>query len=309
MKVLVPSAYRVMISGHDIVDYDPTKLIPAEHYDAEVLVVRGNSPANLQDAAAHLPTLRLVQTLSAGADAVLSAGFEGAVVSCGRSLHDHTVSEHTLAMVLALVRAFPELAQAQRERHWDVSFRERQAAPHTAQRFTLRGAHVVIWGFGSIAAALAPLLEALGARVTGIATSAGLRYGFEVVGVDAIGEWLPKADVLISLLPKATATESLVGTAVFELLPEHAIFVNVGRGATVDEAALRFALETGEIRAAAIDVARVEPLPADDPLWGVRNLLITPHIAGGRPHGAGDLLQENLDALARGEPLRNVVRR
>jgi phosphoglycerate dehydrogenase-like enzyme len=83
--------------------------------------------------------------------------------------------------------------------------------------------------------------------------------------------------------------------------------VNVGRGDAVNEPALMDALRGGRIAGAALDVTRVEPLPADSPLWDTPNLIITPHAAGGRPLGATDLLAENLENLLAGRPLRNVV--
>ena len=86
------------------------------------------------------------------------------------------------------------------------------------------------------------------------------------------------------------------------------MFVNVGRGATVDEGALIAALESGQLRAAAIDVAKSEPLPASDPLWEAPNLLITPHIAGNRPVGAARLVDDNVTRLLAGDGLVNQVR-
>jgi phosphoglycerate dehydrogenase-like enzyme len=310
MKVLVPSSIRLDLPGHDVVAFDATAPIPAEHRDAEVLVEWVMPAERLAEAAHDLTALRLVQTLSAGPDAIAAAGFDdGVVLASGRSLHDATVTEHALAMLLALVRDLPRLARAQADGTWDDAFRDDQAAEATADRYTLDGAHVAIWGFGSIAQRLAPLLEALGARVTGIARSSGERHGTPVVAADLLPELLPRVDVLVSILPATAATDRVVDAGVLAALPEHALFVNVGRGAVVDEDALRNALERRTLRAAAIDVTRVEPLPAGDPLWSTPNLLITPHVAGGRPRGASALVQQNLDALAAGEPVRNRVER
>jgi phosphoglycerate dehydrogenase-like enzyme len=309
VKVLVPATFPMSGLPHEVVEYDPQALIPAEHSDAEVLVVRGNSSSNLRDASERLRGLRLVQSFAAGTDPVEAAGFTHVIISSGRSLHDRTVSEHVLALMLALYRGLPSLSRAQSEGRWDEEHRRAQADPITARRFTLHDSHVVIWGFGSIAAALAPLLEALGARITGVASEPGERFGRRVVGASSIDDVLPAADALVSLLPHTVSTEGLIDARVFDALPDHAIFVNAGRGATVDETALRSALERGTLRAAALDVTRTEPLPADDPLWRSPNLIITPHVAGGRPQGAEALLRENLAALAAGTPLRNVVNR
>jgi len=83
----------------------------------------------------------------------------------------------------------------------------------------------------------------------------------------------------------------------------------VGRGSTVDEDALLAALREGRIAGAALDVTAAEPLPADSPLWDAPNLIITPHVAGGRPLGVGELTSRNLRKLLAGEPLDNAVAR
>ena len=109
--------------------------------------------------------------------------------------------------------------------------------------------------------------------------------------------------MLICILPASESTEKVIGADVFAALPEHAIVVNVGRGTTLDQEALRSALEDGAIGAAALDVTDPEPLPADDPLWDAPRLLITPHGAGGRPVGASERIAENLRRLDAGEEL------
>jgi phosphoglycerate dehydrogenase-like enzyme len=168
---------------------------------------------------------------------------------------------------------------------------------------------VVIWGFGGIAATLAPHLAALGASVTGVARRAGERHGFPVVTADALPEVLPRSDVLINILPATAETEHSVDARVLALLPPHAWVVNVGRGATLDEAALLEAIRSNRLGGAALDVFETEPLPAESGLWDEPNVIITPHAAGGRPIGAAARIAENLAALREGRPLRHVVTR
>ncbi|WP_265522142.1 phosphoglycerate dehydrogenase [Oerskovia flava] len=313
MKILVPRTFPLdldLMPEDEVAAYDVSAPFADDDADAEVLVVWGNTPENLADAAARLTRLRWVQTLAAGPDAVLGAGFGPQVlVTSGRSLHDATVTEHTLALVLAAVRRLDLLGAAQRERRWDTTLNRAQADPTTAQRYTLAGAHVVIWGFGSIAGRLAPLLSALGARVTGVANSAGERHGVPVVTRTDLPAVLADADLLVSLLPALPSTRHALDAEVIGLLPSHAWFVNVGRGATVDETALGDALRDGRLGGAALDVTETEPLPADSPLWDAPNLVLTPHVAGNRPRGAAALVNDNLAALRSGRELRNVVPR
>ena len=159
----------------------------------------------------------------------------------------------------------------------------------------------------ALAAAVAPLLAALGARVTGIAQSGGTRHGFPVVTADDLPTLLPSADLLINILPALESTSRIVDAAVLALLPAHAWLINVGRGSTVDEAALLTALRDGRLAGAALDVFETEPLPPGSGLWDEPNVLITPHAAGGRPLGAADRIRSNYEALLAGRPLSHVV--
>lgn len=309
MKVLIPNSLELPLTADvEVVVYDTSSAIPDEHRDAEMLVVWGNSASWLREAAGSLPRLRLVQALASGADAVLNAGFDPDVrISSGRSLHDGPVAEHALALILAAVRRLDRLRDAQREHRWDDGFNREQADAATRAHHTLDGARVTIWGFGSIASTLAPLLAALGARVEGIARTAGTRSGFTVHADADAPALLAETDVLVSILPATDATADLFDAEVFGALKPGAAFVNVGRGATVDEAALIEALGSGQLRAAAIDVTKTEPLPVSDPLWDAPNLLLTPHVAGNRPLGAAGLVDENIARLRAGDDLINQV--
>jgi phosphoglycerate dehydrogenase-like enzyme len=311
MKVLLPG--NVDLSDLDLpegVVYAVDQPIPEEHVDAEVLVAWGNPESQLRDAAARLKRLRWVQTLAAGPDVVLAAGFAPEVlVTSGRGLHDRTVAEHTLALVLAAARRLNLMARAQIGHRWAGELGGNQPLHDNGNFRTVRDAHIVIWGFGSIAAAVAPLLTALGARVTGVARTPGARHGVEVVTEAEFPSLLPTADVLISILPATPATRHAFNASVAALLPRHAWLINVGRGATVDEAALLQAVRAGELGGAALDVTEVEPLPPSSPLWDEPNIIISPHAAGGRPLGAPALILENLAALREGRPLRNLVAR
>jgi phosphoglycerate dehydrogenase-like enzyme len=307
MKLLLPDSVELSLklpSGVTADRYAVDGPIP----DGDALVVWGNPADRLREAAARRTGLRWVQTLAAGPDAVLEAGFgPDVLITSGTGLHDRTVAEHTLALVLSAARRLDVLTRAQIGHRWATELGGRQPVDDPAAFRTLRDAHVVIWGFGGIAATLAPYLSALGARVTGVARSSGTRHGFPVVTADDLPAVLPTADVLIDILPATADTAGVVDAGVLALLPAHAWLVNVGRGTTVDEPALLAALRAGRLGGAALDVFATEPLPPGSPLWDEPNVIITPHAAGGRPIGAAALIEENLDALLAGRPLRNVV--
>ncbi|WP_030442199.1 phosphoglycerate dehydrogenase [Actinoplanes subtropicus] len=312
MKVLLPDsvdlAELTLPPGVSSLVYAVDSPLPEEHTDAEVLVVWGNPPAQLRDAAARLKRLRWVQTLAAGPDAVLAAGFAPEVpVTSGRGLHDRTVAEHTLALLLAAARRVNLMTRAQIGRRWADELGGNQPLKDPDHFRTLREAHVVVWGFGSIAAVTAPLLTAFGARVTGVARAGGTRHGYPVVTEAEFPSLLPTADALVMILPALPATRHAFNASVAALLPRHAWVVNVGRGATLDEPALLDAVRSGRLGGAALDVTETEPLPPSSPLWDEPNIIISPHAAGGRPLGAPELIRSNLEAFLAGRPLRNVV--
>ncbi len=278
--------------------------IPPEQADAQALVVWGASRAHLASAAVSMPNLRLVQSLSAGVDGILAAGFGPQVaVAAGIGLHSVTVAEHTVALLLALVRRIPDCLAAQARHEWSRELGGLQPLRPEGRITTLLDARITIWGFGSIGQTLAPILAGLGARVTGVARSAGERAGFPVVADDALPAMLPETDVLIDILPATESTAGAIGAAVLAALPRHALVVNVGRGATLDQEALADALTSGAIGGAALDVTTPEPLPADSFLWDLPNLIITPHAGGGRPVGADERITQNLTALETGGDL------
>jgi phosphoglycerate dehydrogenase-like enzyme len=312
MKLLLPDSIDLDLDlpdGVQVIRYAIERPIPAGHTDAEVLVVWGNPAGQLRDAAARMTHLRWVQTLAAGPDAVLQAGFApDVIVTAGGGLHDLTVTEHALALTLAAARRLNLLVRAQVGHRWAGELGGLQPIREADSFRTLRDAHVVVWGFGGIAATLAPHLAALGAHVTGVARSAGERHGFPVVAAADLAGVLPRADVLIMILPATPDTGHALNAEVLALLPPHAWLVNVGRGSTVDESAVLAAIRAGRLGGAALDVFETEPLPPDSGLWDEPNVIITPHAAGGRPIGAPALIADNLAALRAGRPLRHVVR-
>ena len=313
MKLLLPDSVPLdpaLPEEVEAVRYDAAAPVPEEHLDAEALVVWGSSTGDLSAVAGRMPRLRWIQTLAAGPDVVLGAGFpDDVLVTSGAGLHDRPVTEHALALVLALLRRLPAAVAAQAEHRWADELGGLQPLHPDGAVTTLLDARVLVWGFGSIGQTLAPLLQALGAQVRGVGRSAGERAGFPVVAEDQLDAELRRTDVLVMVLPSTPATDGALDAGRLAALPRHALVVNVGRGSTVDEPALVDALTGGRIAGAALDVTGVEPLPADSPLWDAPGLLLTPHAAGGRPVGADELVSANLAALLAGRELRNVVER
>jgi phosphoglycerate dehydrogenase-like enzyme len=229
-------------------------------------------------------------------------------ITNGRGTSADTIAEHVLTVVLALFRRL-RVAHTRQAQH--VWAQDEIASPPGSR--TIAGSRVLIVGLGSIGAAAATRLRALGATVTGIRRR---RDAAPVPGVEsvhppeALHQLLPDADVVVLAAPQTMTTQGLIGEAELARMKRDAVLVNVSRGSLIDEDALMRALRSGALAAAALDVFREEPLGPDDPLWDVPNLLITPHVSGFRPDhwdAAVALFVENRRRFADGQPLLNVV--
>lgn len=315
MKLLYPTSLAINPSllegfpGLTLHPYDVSAPVPSEHSDAEILVTWANSPTNLRDAVTKLPSLKWIQSLAAGPNDVLNAGFDTSkvTVTTGSGLHDRTVAEHTLGLLLNAARRFYEMRDYQLQGKWPGHLGGPQPDRPKGKFTTLRDANITIWGFGNIAKTVTPYLTALGANVKGLARTPGVRDGIEVFGEDKIPELFGQTDALVMILPGSEATRHALNAERIKLLPKHAWVVNVGRGTSVDEDALVDALEEGRLGGAALDVFETEPLPGESRLWKAPNVIVSPHAAGGRPQGAEALIEENLRRFLAGQKLKNVI--
>ena len=170
---------------------------------------------------------------------------------------------------------------------------------------------VGVLGLGALGGASAAALRELGFPVWGWSRSPRLIPGITCHhGVEGLANVLRAAQILVTLLPLTRATENLLDARRLALLPPGAVIINPGRGALIDDDALLAALDSGALGHATLDVFRTEPLPPDHPFWAHPKVTVTPHIAGGtRPETAADVIAENLQRLAGGQPLLHLVER
>jgi len=248
---------------------DGVQLVAEPGPEVEFVIVNFDIANRLPGLFEELPGLRVVQSLSAGVDWLVPMVPAGVVVCRAVGVHDIPVAEWVVASILAMQRRFPEFIEYQRRAEWNRSPGE------DGKIDDIDGHTVLVVGYGSIGSALAARLAAFGARVIGVARNA--RDG--VQPVSDLPKLLPLADEVVNLLPLTPETEKFVDAAFLARMKPGALFVNAGRGKTVDTDALLDALRVGRIRVA-LDVTDPEPLPDGHPLWNAPNLLITPHIAG-----------------------------
>lgn len=217
-----------------------------------------------------------------------------------RGVFTDCVAETCLGGVLAFNRGIKRLSERQLAHSWEKD------AIRTQLR-TLRGSKVLVLGTGSIGRQFGTLARALGADVT--------FYGrkcppADICGTRALDSALPQMDVVAAFLPDTPETRDLFGGGRIGLLKNEAIFVSAGRGTLVDEVALLAALDAGQLRAAVLDVTRVEPLPLTSALWSNDKVLLTQHTAGGHreeqriavAHFGG-----NIERFKSGQQLANTV--
>lgn len=289
--------------------YDVQANIPDEHTDAEIMITWDNASQMLKDAASRLTKIKWIQSFAAGPNELMTAGFDPRkiTITTGSGCHDETVAEHALGLLLLAARRFDEMLDYQRRAEWPGHLGgPRLDKPHN--RFTtLNGANVLIWGFGNIAKRLTPSLRVLGASVRGVARSAGVRDGVEVIDDAGLDKALGETDALVMILPGQNSTHKALNAARIKQLPAHAWVVNVGRGSTVDEDALVDALNGDRLGGAALDVFVTEPLPSSSSLWQAKNCIVSPHAAGGRPRGVERLVEQNVRRFLAGQELINVL--
>ena len=247
--------------------------------------------------------LRLIQTLESGVEWLLPSIPPGVVLCNSRGSHDAAVAEWVAGVILLMQRRLLEHFEAQRRAEWRDIVSARGWQPPFAG--DLQGASVLIVGYGSIGRAVEERLHPFEVDIQRVAQHA--RPG--VSAPSALGQLVPRADIVILLLPLTSATSGLFDSELIGAMKPGALLVNAGRGRVVDKAALIEALVDGRLRAA-LDVTDPEPLQADDPLWSAPNLLLTPHMAGDTPRRfrrSWQFVGEQVARHCAGLPLENVV--
>ncbi|MFD1672227.1 NAD(P)-dependent oxidoreductase [Agrilactobacillus yilanensis] len=218
--------------------------------------------------------LQWIQSLSAGVD---SLPFEALaakhiLVTTASGTHENSIAQNVLGYLLYFERGLQQAIQAQAQRHYGID---------TTKVSNLDDKTILIFGTGHVGQKIAQIAAAFGMHVLGVSHSGRPKAGFETIATDQDYQpLLAKADYLVNIMPLTAETTHFFDKAFFDQLTTQPLFVNVGRGPSVDETALISALDKVQIKAAALDVFETEPLPLESPLWNYPNVLITPHTSG-----------------------------
>ena len=241
---------------------------------------------------------------SAGIDRLLPlTDFDPAmVITHTPGISAGVMADYVICAMLMLTWDIPRILQNQRERRWERWPLER-----------VEGKTVAIIGLGNVGRALVGRARAMGMRVVGVRRSPASEPGVDrVVGPGQLIEVLGEADYVVLAVALTRETRGMIGPSELAAMKRTAYLINVSRGAVVREQALIEALNKGDIAGAALDVMEQEPLPAESPLWGLKNVILSPHISGwSKDHGerSRQVFLANLERYLTGQPLLHVVDR
>lgn len=306
-----PSLFHYLPEGVDI-----TRIGKGLNGDLDLdMWVLPLTPKRAADARAHIRSVHVVQSQYAGVDAYLSLIPQGATLCDAQGVHDLPVAEWILTAILASLKYIPFYVRMQTSGDWSqrIGAESLYMAMHPGEQLKippaledeLGGKTVLIVGYGSIGRATEQLLQPFGVDMLRI----GRRRHEGVEPAERLDDLLPKADIVVLLVPLTEQTRGFMDSRRLGLMKRGALLVNAARGPVVQTDALVHVLREGRIQAA-VDVTDPEPLPVGHPLWNSPNVLITPHIGGSSPGMMNRVMRLVGDQCRRymaGEPLVHVV--
>jgi phosphoglycerate dehydrogenase-like enzyme len=326
-------------------NFKPVQLAQLDEFDEhiELVVERARTAAEVASALMNYPATEVLYTINAphrwsplwntrwiqihyaGADHIKFDSIpEGVTITTASGVNSTAVAEHVLALMLALRKQIPRMLELQREKSWQ----DLKTRWDTFSRPLLRGETMGILGYGAIGRAVARFAKALGMNVLAYKRDPTRTHdpGFclpatgdpdgsipdAFYGHEEFCELLGTSDVVVNTLPGTPETEKMIGEQAFAAMKSSTTFISVGRGKTVDQAALTEALATSRISAAGLDVFEEEPLPPTSALWHFDNVIISPHVGGlfsRYDDVAMNLFKDNLQRYINRQPLLNIIDR
>ena len=241
-----------------------------------------------------MPNLKVLQVPNAGYDDALEFLRPGITLCNGRGIHDDSTAELAVGLTIASLRGFATFVRDQDKGEWVNKNYD-----------SINDRKIGIVGFGSIGTTIARMLSGFSVEIVAF-TQSGRDNTIAITDLD---KHLPSLDVVILILPLTKESKHLFDARRLALMKDGALLVNVARGPIVDTDALVKELNSGRITAG-LDVTDPEPLPKGHPLWSAKGVLISPHVGGNSSafeKRARRLIESQLDLLAQGKPLNNVI--
>ena len=241
-----------------------------------------------------MPNLKVLQVPNAGYDDAMEFLRPGITLCNGRGIHDDSTAELAVGLTIACLRGFATFVRDQDKGEWVNKNYD-----------SINDRKIGIVGFGSIGSTIARMLSGFSVEIVAF-TQSGRDNTIAITDLD---KHLPSLDVVILILPLTKESKHLFDARRLALMKDGALLVNVARGPIVDTDALVKELNSGRITAG-LDVTDPEPLPKGHPLWSAKGVLISPHVGGNSSafdKRARRLIESQLDLLAQGKPLNNVI--
>lgn len=291
-------------AGAEVHFFTSDKDIPQSDYDADIIY--GFAPQVVK----VNKNLKWLCVPWAGVDSLMKPGYfanEDCLLTNGAGSYGVSIAEHMIAVSLVLLRRLNEFFDETRAGFWG-SMRNQKS---------LKDCRITVLGTGDIGTTFAKRARAFEpASLVGVCRSGKAASDIydKVLPVSRLDEIIPQTDLLAMSLPATPETTNIITRARIELLPQGAYIINVGRGNAIDEEALAEHLTNGHLGGAGLDVFQKEPLPKDSPLWHLKNLVITPHMAGNLTIAYTkdknvDMFIEDLRNFTAGKPLHYLVDR
>ena len=288
--------------GHKVYFYTAEEEIPQSNYDADIIY--GFAPSIVKTS----KSLKWLCVPWAGVDSLMVPGYfanEECLLTNAAGAYGVSIAEHMIAVSLVMLRRLNEFMEETRSGQW----------LYPREQKSLKDCRITVLGTGDIGTTFAKRARAFEpASITGVCRSGknSEQVYDKILPVSRLDEVLPETDLLAMSLPATPETRNILSRERIALMPKGSYIVNVGRGSAIDEDALADALESGHIAGAALDVFQTEPLPSDNRLWKIKNLLITPHVAGNMtlPYTRDrnvEMFLEDLKNFTEGKPLHFLV--
>ncbi len=307
MKLLVYPALKDE-ERQQLADVDPSvDLVNARSEDealAEIVDAEAMYGHITPEMLARAEKLRWLQTPIAGLENYMFPKLAESELTMSNmaGIYNDQIADHTMTYILMFARGFHIYLRRQLDRNWETD----------VPIIHLADATIGIIGLGGIGTAIAQRAKAAEMRVIATEARRDEQPDFvdELWPPERLDDLLAASDFVVSCVPHTPATEGMIGAAQLAKMQPTAYLINISRGVVVKLEALVEALQSGTIAGAGLDVYEIEPLPSDHPLWGMENVILTPHVAAASPHVAQrriNVVAENLRRWVNDEPLRNVV--
>ena len=298
IAAIAPQSHTIVYSGDEPLPDDILSTVDVAFFSSDVWPERSRG---MVLSIMNAPRLKWLHTFSAGVDSpfFIQLMERGVRLTNSSGATASPIAQTAILYMLALSRNVRAWIRHQDKREWERhSFVE------------LDGSRLAVIGMGPIGEEIARLGVAMNMNVEAIRRTPSGKEPCPTFSFDQLNNVVSRADWVVVALPLTPDTKQLFNKSLFATMQPGTCFVNVGRGELVDESALIAALQSGHLGGAALDVFETEPLSTDSPLWGMDNVIITPHSSGASQSSglrAEEIFIENLAAYMAGTSLRNEV--